>query len=106
MKCPTFPATSSRGTSAWSTGRFAVNVAGTYVDKTREIAGDGPLEPSLTTDAYFLLDASAKLILSEHWELSLNARNLLDETYIASRRPFGARPGAPRWMQAGVRATF
>lgn len=86
--------------------RFAVNVAGTYVDKTREIAGDGPLEPSLTTDAYFLLDASAKLILSEHWELSLNARNLLDETYIASRRPFGARPGAPRWMQAGVRATF
>jgi Fe(3+) dicitrate transport protein len=36
----------------------------------------------------------------------LNGRNLLDNAYIVARRPFGARPGAPRWVQAGMQITF
>jgi Fe(3+) dicitrate transport protein len=33
-------------------------------------------------------------------------KNLFDETYIASRRPEGIRPSAPRLLQLGVRTTF
>ena len=33
-------------------------------------------------------------------------RNLLNMTYVASRRPFGARPGAPIWIQAGAKLDF
>lgn len=33
-------------------------------------------------------------------------KNLFDETYIASRRPQGIKPGLPRWMNLGVRVAF
>jgi Fe(3+) dicitrate transport protein len=85
---------------------WGVNVAGTFVDEMWEHAGRGAARPGEKTDAYFLLDASAKLRVWKALELYVNARNLLDERYIASRRPFGARPGAPRWLMAGVRGEF
>lgn len=85
---------------------WGVNVAGTFVDSMRERAGQGAPPPGQLTDAYFLLDASVKYRLFAHLELYVNGRNLLDERYIASRRPFGARPGAPRWMMLGIRGDF
>jgi hypothetical protein len=33
-------------------------------------------------------------------------RNLGNAADIAARRPFGARPIAPRWLQAGLKASF
>jgi Fe(3+) dicitrate transport protein len=33
----------------------------------------------------------------------VNVRNVLDSHYIVSRRPYGARPNAPRWVQVGVK---
>ncbi len=85
---------------------WGVNVAGTFVDSMRERAGQGSPPPGDLTDAYFLLDASVKYRLFAHLELYANGRNLLDDRYIASRRPFGARPGAPRWVMLGVRGDF
>ena len=77
-----------------------MNVAGTFVDSMREKAGQGAPPPGGLTDAYFLLDASVKYRLFKQLELYVNGRNLLDDRYIASRRPFGARPGAPLWVLA------
>jgi Fe(3+) dicitrate transport protein len=86
--------------------RFGVNVAGTYVDEMWERAGHGAAPPGAKTDAYFLLDASVKYRVQKHVELYVNGRNLTNDRYIASRRPYGARPGAPLWMMAGVRGDF
>jgi Fe(3+) dicitrate transport protein len=83
-----------------------VNVAGTFVDSMREIAGQGTPRPGTLTDPYFLLDASAKVRVVKHVELYVNGRNLTNTQYIASRRPFGARPGAPIWFMVGVRGDF
>ncbi len=82
---------------------WGVNVSGTFVDSMRERAGQGTPRPNELTDAYFLLDASAKLKLSQYAELYVSGRNLLDDRYIASRLPFAARPGAPMWVLAGIR---
>ncbi|MBX3217823.1 MAG: TonB-dependent receptor [Labilithrix sp.] len=82
---------------------WGLNVAGTFVDSMRERAGQGTPRPGDLTDAYFLLDASAKYKVFSAVELYVSGRNLLDDRYIASRRPFGARPGAPLWVLAGVR---
>lgn len=82
------------------------NVAGTFVDEMWERAGRDAAPPGAKTDAYFLLDASAKYRVLDHVELYVNGRNLTNDRYIASRRPFGARPGAPLWMMAGVRGEF
>ncbi|MDB4934980.1 MAG: ligand-gated channel protein [Labilithrix sp.] len=86
--------------------QVGLNVSGTFVDSMWEHAGHGTAKPGDKTDAYFLLDASAKYRVIEHVELYVNGRNLTNDRYIASRRPFGARPGAPLWVIAGVRGEF
>lgn len=85
---------------------WGVNVAGTFVDSMRERAGQGKPAPGDLTDAYFLLDASAKYKIFKFAELYVSGRNLLNERYIGSRRPYGARPGAPLWVLAGLRGEF
>ena len=86
--------------------RMGLNVSGTFVDAMWEHAGRGNALPGDKTDPYFLLDASAKVRVFDHVELYVNGRNLTNDRYISSRRPFGARPGAPLWVLAGVRGEF
>jgi Fe(3+) dicitrate transport protein len=86
--------------------RFGINLGATYVGKSRELAGDGAYDPTNTTDSYLLVDASARLTIAKGLSVYINGRNLGDEHYLVSRRPFGARPGAPRWVQAGAKYMF
>ncbi len=103
---PYVPPNQFSGAVGLEKARWGLNVAGTYVDSMRERAGQGTPAPGTLTDSYFLLDASAKVRIFKYLEVYVNGRNLLDDRYIASRRPFGARPGAPRWLMAGVRGEF
>jgi len=82
------------------------NVGGSYVGEMRERASQGEVAPGELTDSYFLLDASGQYKLTRWLTLYVNARNLLDTAYIVARRPYGARPGAPRWVQAGAKVEF
>jgi Fe(3+) dicitrate transport protein len=72
----------------------------------REIAGQGEPAPGTATDDYFLFDASLNGRPLKWLTIYALGRNLLDTAYIASRRPYGARPGAPRWLQIGVKVDF
>jgi Fe(3+) dicitrate transport protein len=103
---PYVPAHQASGSVGIERRQLGLNVAGTFVDSMWEHAGHGTALPGDKTDAYFLLDASAKYRVLEHVELYVNGRNLTNDRYIASRRPFGARPGAPLWVIAGVRGEF
>lgn len=103
---PYVPANQLNATVGIERKKFGVNVAGTFVDEMWERAGRGAAPPGAKTDAYFLLDASAKVRVHRHVELYVNARNLTNDRYIASRRPYGARPGAPLWVMAGARGEF
>ena len=85
------------------TGLLSANVAGTYVSAMREIAGQGEPAPGEATDAHFVLDASAGVKALPSLTIYAVGRNLLDSVYIASRRPFGARPGAPLQLQLGAK---
>ncbi|WP_394823157.1 TonB-dependent receptor family protein [Pendulispora albinea] len=86
--------------------RASGHVAMLYVAPMREQAGSGAISDALHTDAQWTFDASASLRLLEGISLYGNIRNIFDERDIVSRRPFGARPNAPRWIQVGVKATF
>jgi Fe(3+) dicitrate transport protein len=86
--------------------RWGVNLSGTYVSAMRESAGQGEAVPGEVTDDYFLLDASANVRVLKWLTIYGLGRNLLDAAYIASRRPYGARPGAPRWLQLGAKVDF
>jgi Fe(3+) dicitrate transport protein len=88
----------------WS--RLGVFGEVSYVGATREVSGTGAVKSGPATDAALLVSASAHLWVWRSLSLYLQARNLGDSHAIASRRPFGARPVAPRWFQAGVKAAF
>lgn len=82
------------------------NVGLHYTSAMREQAGSEPLDEALTTDEQFLLDAGAFYQVLEPLRLYCNVRNLLDAQYVVARRPYGARPNAPRWVQVGVKLSF
>jgi Fe(3+) dicitrate transport protein len=77
-----------------------------YVSRMREQAGSGAYDPKLTTDEEIIFDVSGNYRPLEWLEVYANVRNVGDAAPILSRRPFGARPPAPRWFQVGVKASF
>jgi Fe(3+) dicitrate transport protein len=81
----------------WSTA-----ISANYADRTRTQAGSGPIEPATSTDRRWVLDLSAQYRLNSNVALFGKIDNLLDEVYVAARRPSGARPGLPRTAYVGV----
>ena len=77
-----------------------------YVSAMREEAGSEPIENALATDELFTLDAGVSYRVIEEIELYFNVRNLLEAQSIVSRRPYGARPNAPRWLFIGAKASL
>lgn len=86
--------------------RASLNVAATYTSQMREEAGSEPLAEALATDAQLVVDVSGSVKLRRWLDLYANVRNVANERYIVSRRPYGARPNAPRWVQVGLKATY
>lgn len=85
---------------------WGVNVAGTYVGDMREKPGQGDVFARDLTDPYFLLDVGASYKPRKWFSIYFVGKNVLDAEYIVARRPFGARPGAPRTLQLGMRFEF
>ncbi len=86
--------------------QFGAATHAVFMSAMREAAGSAPLSQSLATDEQFTLDFSAYYRAHASIKLYANLRNALDHRAIVSRRPYGARPNAPRWMQVGVKADF
>ncbi len=96
-------------------GRLSVGVeldaaggylAGSYVGRMREQSGSGPLDLALATDAQLTFDAGVHYQVLPALRLYGQVRNLLDDHSISSRRPYGARPNPPRWIQVGAQLAF
>ena len=79
------------------------NAGLSYLSAMREQPGDEPLDEVLATDDVLTVDVSVYYRPLEWVEVYANARNLLDSHDLVSRRPFGARPNAPRMLQLGVK---
>lgn len=103
---PYVPAHQASASLGLETTYFGGSVAGTFVSAMREVAGSGAPAEGEATDPHFLLDASLKASPFSFLSIYVTGKNLLDMRYVASRRPFGARPGAPVNVQAGVKATY
>jgi Fe(3+) dicitrate transport protein len=86
--------------------RAGGNASLTYVSATREEAGDTPMSESLHMDEQVVVDLAAYATLWKTISLYGSVQNLFDSRYVASHRPFGARPNAPRWVQVGLKGSF
>ncbi len=78
----------------------------TYQDRMRTVAGQGPIPEPESTDDHVLFDLSAGRSLTRDLRLFVQIRNLTDETYVAARRPAGARPGLSRTALVGLAFDF
>ena len=75
----------------------------TFISGMREQAGSAPLNQVLATDKQFVVDIGVKYRVLRWLDLYGNVRNLFNELDLVSRRPFGARPNAPRMIQIGIK---
>jgi Fe(3+) dicitrate transport protein len=53
-----------------------------------------------------VLNLTAEYGVNSWTRLFAGVQNVTDETYVVARRPFGARPGLPRTVTAGMKATL
>lgn len=86
--------------------RFGASATMTYVARMREVAGSAPLDQTMATDEQIWADFGGYYRPVPWLEIYANLRNAFDGHFIVSRRPYGARPNAPRWFQAGIKAKF
>ena len=82
----------------WKT--LAWNVSATFVSAMREEAGQGD---AVRTDEQYILDTLVSWNFWDGFTLYGKVDNVLNQTPIVSRRPFGARPSRPLMVQGGVR---
>lgn len=75
-----------------------------YTGQMRDEPGRG--EPERPLEAYATLDLSGSYYFGGDLSLKLVVENLTDAREIVSRRPFGARPNAPRRAHLGVTYRF
>ena len=85
---------------------FSIDLSTTFVGASREIAGAGAFVPASTTDAYTLMSVGTRVQPAKSLWLYAKLDNALGQSYLGSRRPFGARPGAPRWFQTGITYSY
>lgn len=88
------------------TGRWRVDLSGFASGRMRTRAGGGDFDPAHATDSFTVLNLSGEVGVNVWSRVFVAVQNVTDETYIAARRPAGARPGLPRTFTAGVRATL
>ncbi len=99
---PYIPENQFQATAGLEHELFRINVAATYVGKMRTKAGKGAYDAQETIDSHLVWDLVAAYNVTEKLSTYLKVDNLLDETYIAARRPSGARPGLPRTAYIGL----
>ena len=84
-------------------GPWSFRVSGNYVISVCTRASCDEFEK---TDSAMIFDLSAHYEINQDWELYSLVENLADETYIAGRDPYGARPNKPRTFMLGVKFAF
>ena len=99
---PYIPEHQLRVTAGIKHERFRTTLAANVVGRMRTKAGQGAYDPRETIESHVVWDMIATWRFTEHLSTYLKIDNLLNETYIAVRRPAGVRPGLPRTAYIGL----
>lgn len=87
--------------ASWNFG-----LTGNFVDEMRTTSGSGSIPDAQRIDDHFVLDLAANYTFLKSYKAFVQVRNLADETYVVSRRPYGLRPGLDRSFIMGLSAKF
>uniref|UniRef100_A0AB33IMU1 TonB-dependent receptor n=1 Tax=Prevotella sp. GTC17253 TaxID=3236793 RepID=A0AB33IMU1_9BACT len=87
-------------------GRYELTFGMKYNGDMRTVPGQGHIANSHKIPSHIILDASARMAVNRWVTLTLNAVNLTDKVYLASRHPSGLRAGHPFGIFGGVKIQF
>ncbi len=99
---PYIPEQQLRATAGLEADRWRVSVAANFIGKMRSKAGQGAFLPEEAIDSHTVWDMVASWSFTDNFASYIKVDNLFDETYVASRRPAGVRPGLPRTAYLGI----
>ena len=99
---PYIPEHQFRATAGLLAEQWRINVAANYVGEMRTKAGQGGFETLESIDDHVVWDLVGSWRFNERLASYVKVDNLLDETYVAARRPAGVRPGLPRTAYLGL----
>ena len=85
------------------TDDWGVSVGGKFVDEMRTRAGSGPISENRKVDAHWTFDVAGEHKITDKITAFTTVENVFDETYVAARRPAGARPGMPLTAMVGLK---
>jgi Fe(3+) dicitrate transport protein len=86
--------------------RWRTDLSATFVDEMRIVAGTGSPGRSQRVDRHWIVDLALGFDVTDQIELFARIENLLDEDYLAARRPDGLRPGRPQTALIGFTIGF
>ena len=86
--------------------KYSINTSIRYTSQIRTVAGQGEINYEESLDESIFVDAGISYLINENLNLNIGATNLLNGTYVVSRRPYGLRPAMPRALRLGLRASF
>ena len=99
---PYIPEHQLRATAGLTGEAWGFDISAAYIGRMRATAGQGAFDPADTIDSYVVWDLIGRWRWSDSVTTYVKVDNLFDETYIASRRPAGVRPGLERTAYLGV----
>jgi Fe(3+) dicitrate transport protein len=102
---PYIPEHQLRATAGIQTQNWRLNLAASYTGKMRSKAGQGDFVSSETIDSHLVWDVLASWRINHSFRTYFKVDNLLNDTYIAARRPAGVRPGLGRTAYLGITFT-
>lgn len=85
---------------------WEISAAARYTGTMRNTAGQGEAPPEERAGGYTVVDLAAHYRIQPWGHVYVTLSNLFDQAQIVSRRPFGARPGRPRYLIAGYKNEF
>lgn len=80
-----------------------VVVSSKYQHGMREVPGSASIQDDLHTDNLKTVDLSFSRSIINDLQFKVSVRNALNDRYIVSHRPFGARPNLPRMVMLEMR---
>jgi Fe(3+) dicitrate transport protein len=105
-RLPYVPEHQASATAGFGMASWGFDATVRFNGEMRDVPGQGPIAPLVKIPAYAFGDLAAFYVLPHGVRLTATLQNFTNSTYMASRRPFGARPGAPILFLAGMRYTF
>jgi len=99
---PYIPEHQLRASTGLDTEKWRVNLAANYIGKLRSKAGQGSFDSAESVSSRVVWDLLAAWQITPKFSTYIKVDNLLDESYIAARRPAGVRPGLPRTAYLGL----